>query len=180
MIDRTALGEPLNVVLDEQSDPALFKRWAEAGTANGTRLWMQLNHPGKQIPNLINKEPVAPSAVPLGSGLEKTFNTPRALTEPEIEELIRRFGWAAGRAKDWGFDGVQIHGAHGYLVNQFLSGHHNRRDDQWAAAWKIACVSCGKSIGRSVPRWGMTSPSASSSTPRISSAAALPRRNPCR
>ena len=134
MIDRSALGEPLNVVLDEQSDPALFKRWAAAGTANDTQLWMQLNHPGKQIPNLINKEPVAPSAVPLGSGLEKTFNTPRALTEPEIEELIRRFGWAAGRAKEWGFNGVQIHGAHGYLVNQFLSGHHNRRDDQWGGS----------------------------------------------
>ena len=134
MIDRNALGEPRNVVLDEQSDPELFRRWAEAGTANDTQLWMQLNHPGKQIPNLISKEPVAPSAIPLEGGLEKSFNCPRALTEPEIEELVRRFAWAAARAKEWGFTGVQIHGAHGYLVNQFLSGHHNRRDDRWGGS----------------------------------------------
>jgi 2,4-dienoyl-CoA reductase-like NADH-dependent reductase (Old Yellow Enzyme family) len=134
MIDRTALGEPKNVVLDEQSSSALFKRWAEAGTQNGTQLWMQLNHPGKQIPNLISKEPVAPSAIPLGSGLEKTFNCPRELTNDEIEALIQRFAYAAGRAKEWGFTGVQIHGAHGYLVNQFLSPHHNRRDDQWGGS----------------------------------------------
>ena len=134
MIDRTALGEPRNVVLDEQSDPALFRAWAEAGTRHGTQLWMQLNHPGKQIPNLINKEPVAPSAIPLGSGLEKSFNCPRALTGDEIEGLVRKFAYAAGRAKAWGFTGVQIHGAHGYLVNQFLSPHHNRRDDQWGGS----------------------------------------------
>jgi 2,4-dienoyl-CoA reductase-like NADH-dependent reductase (Old Yellow Enzyme family) len=134
MIDRTALGEPKNVVLDEQSDEQLFRQWAQAGTANDTQLWMQLNHPGKQIPNLICDEPVAPSAVPLSGGLEKTFNCPRELTAAEIEELVRRFAFAAGRAKDWGFSGVQIHGAHGYLVNQFLSGHHNRRDDEWGGS----------------------------------------------
>jgi 2,4-dienoyl-CoA reductase-like NADH-dependent reductase (Old Yellow Enzyme family) len=134
MIDRTALGEPKNVVLDEQSNPALFKCWAEAGTQNDTQLWMQLNHPGKQIPNLINKEPVAPSAIPLGSGLEKTFNCPRELTNEEIEVLIQRFAYAANRAREWGFTGVQIHGAHGYLVNQFLSPHHNRREDQWGGS----------------------------------------------
>jgi 2,4-dienoyl-CoA reductase-like NADH-dependent reductase (Old Yellow Enzyme family) len=134
MIDRTALGEPKNVVLDEQSDEQLFRQWAQAGTANDTQLWMQLNHPGKQIPNLICDEPVAPSAVPLSGGLEKTFNCPRELTAAEIEELVRRFAFAAGRAKDWGFSGVQIHGAHGYLVKQFLSGHHNRRDDEWGGS----------------------------------------------
>ena len=70
MINRSALGEPRNVVLDKRSDLSPFKRWAQAGTRNNTQLWMQLNHPGKQIPNFLNKEPVAPSAVPLGSGLD--------------------------------------------------------------------------------------------------------------
>ncbi|BFM16060.1 NADH:flavin oxidoreductase/NADH oxidase family protein [Maricurvus nonylphenolicus] len=134
MIDRNALGEPKNVVLDQQSDLGLFKRWAQAGTANDTQLWMQLNHPGKQIPNMLCKEPVAPSAVPLGNGLEDMFNPPRALTESEIENLIQRFAWAAKQAKDSGFSGVQIHAAHGYLVNQFLSPHHNRREDQWGGS----------------------------------------------
>jgi 2,4-dienoyl-CoA reductase-like NADH-dependent reductase (Old Yellow Enzyme family) len=71
MIDRTALGEPKNVVLDEQSDLRPFKAWAEAGTVNDSQLWAQLNHPGKQIPNFLSKEPVAPSAISLEGGLEK-------------------------------------------------------------------------------------------------------------
>ncbi|NOR20310.1 MAG: NADH oxidase [Xanthomonadales bacterium] len=134
MIDRNALGEPKNVVLDNRSELSVFKRWAEAGTQNDTQLWMQLNHPGKQIPNFLNKEPVAPSAVPLGGGLESTFNCPRELTEQEILQLVERFAWAAARAKECGFTGVQIHSAHGYLVNQFLSPHHNQRQDQWGGS----------------------------------------------
>jgi len=53
MIERTALGEPGNVVLDDQSDLSEFRRWAEAGKTNDTHIWMQLNHPGKQIPNFV-------------------------------------------------------------------------------------------------------------------------------
>ncbi|MFA0697906.1 NADH oxidase, partial [Vibrio sp. 10N.222.49.C9] len=78
MVDRSALGEPKNVVLDEQSDLSLFTEWASAGKQNGSQIWMQLNHPGKQIPKFLCDKPVAPSAISLGSGLEKGFNTPRA------------------------------------------------------------------------------------------------------
>ncbi|MFE8070381.1 NADH:flavin oxidoreductase/NADH oxidase family protein [Marinobacteraceae bacterium S3BR75-40.1] len=134
MIDRTALGEPRNVVLDEQSDLAPFRRWAEASQANGTQVWMQLNHPGKQIPSFLSKEPVAPSAIPLGKGLDKLFAKPRALEEAEIEAIIERFAVAARRAKEAGFNGVQIHGAHGYLVSQFLSPRHNHRTDNWGGS----------------------------------------------
>ncbi len=131
MIDRAALGEPANVALDRESDLAPFTRWADAGSANGAAVWMQLNHPGKQSPSFLVKQPVAPSAVPLGGGLERAFNPPRALTEGEIEAIVERFGDAAALAKKTGFMGVQIHGAHGYLVSQFLSPHHNRRTDAW-------------------------------------------------
>ena len=134
MIDRNALGEPKNVVLDEKSDLTIFKKWAEAGKQNGSHIWPQLNHPGKQIPNFLTKEPVAPSAIPLTRGLEKGFNTPRALTETEILEIIGKFATSAKLAKDAGFTGVQIHGAHGYLVSQFLSPRHNQRDDQWGGS----------------------------------------------
>lgn len=134
MIDRTALGEPRNVVLDKASDLAPFRRWAEVGHQNNAQLWMQLNHPGKQVPSFLSQQPVAPSAIPLSNGLENMFNCPRALTETEIIELIEKFTWAAQQAKDCGFSGVQIHAAHGYLVNQFLSPHHNRRDDQWGGS----------------------------------------------
>lgn len=134
MIDRNALGEPRNVVFDAKTDWGKVKQWAEASTVHGTDCWVQLNHPGKQSPKAINPDPVSPSAVPLGKGLDKFFNPPRELTETEIQDIIRRFAFAAGKAKEAGFTGVQIHGAHGYLVSQFLSPHHNRRQDQWGGS----------------------------------------------
>ena len=134
MIDRTALGEPKNVVLDEQSDLDAFRRWAKASQGSGATVWMQLNHPGKQIPKFLNSAPVAPSAVPLGGGLEASFACPRALHDNEIQAIIQRFANAARLAKETGFDGVQIHGAHGYLVSQFLSPHHNQRKDKWGGS----------------------------------------------
>ncbi|MCP4601381.1 MAG: NADH:flavin oxidoreductase/NADH oxidase family protein [Proteobacteria bacterium] len=131
MIDKSALGEPLNVVIEDESELEMLGEWARRGTQNDTQLWMQLNHPGKQSPKGLSPEPVAPSAVPLAKGLRKLFNTPRALAEAEIENLIERFARAAGIAKKAGFTGVQIHGAHGYLVSEFLSPRHNQREDQW-------------------------------------------------
>ena len=79
----------------------------------------------------LNKQTVSPSAIPFGKELNAFFATPRELTETEILEIIQRFGTTAAIAKKAGFSGVQIHGAHGYLVSQFLSGHHNQRSDQW-------------------------------------------------
>ena len=134
MIDRNALGEPKNVVLDEQSDLSEFKRWASAGKQNNTHIWPQLNHPGKQIPSFLNDEPVAPSAISLERGLEKAFSQPRALTEQEILDIIAKFALSAKLAKQAGFTGVQIHGAHGYLVSQFLSSRHNQRTDSWGGS----------------------------------------------
>jgi len=131
MIDRRALGEPNNVALEDESDLELLKQWADAGTRNGTQLWMQINHPGKQVPKGLNAESVAPSAIPFGKEIAAFFATPRELTEAEILDIIARFGRTAAIAQKAGFSGVQIHGAHGYLVSQFLSGHHNQRTDQW-------------------------------------------------
>lgn len=74
---------------------------------------------------------MAPSALPLGTGLEKVFNVPRELTRDEILSVVEKFATTARLVKAAGFDGVQIHGAHGYLVSQFLSPRHNQRDDDW-------------------------------------------------
>jgi len=134
MVDRRALGEPNNVALEDDRDAELLRAWAEAGTKNGTRLVMQLNHPGKQVPKSLNSESVAPSAVPFAKELAAFFPTPRALTHDEILDIVARFGRSAALAKAAGFSGVQIHGAHGYLVSQFLSPHHNRRDDEWGGS----------------------------------------------
>ncbi len=136
MIDANALGEPGNVVLETDEHLDRFRAWADAvHKANPqARLWMQINHPGKQSPKFLTPEPVAPSAVPLGKGLEASFAKPRALTETEIAALIERYATTARLAKAAGFDGVQIHGAHGYLVSQFLSPHHNQRTDDWGGS----------------------------------------------
>lgn len=96
--------------------------------AGNSKLFAQLNHGGRLCdPNIIHEQPVAPSKVRVRiDGI-----TPRELSEKEIEEVIDSFGDAALRAKKAEFDGVQIHAAHGYLINQFLSGHTNRRKDKW-------------------------------------------------
>lgn len=131
MIDRRALGEPNNVVIEDERDLALLTAWANAGTKNGTQLWMQINHPGKQSPKGLNAYNVAPSAIPFGAQFAPFFATPRELSDDDIVDIIRRFGRTAAIAKKAGFSGVQIHGAHGYLVSQFLSANHNKRTDQW-------------------------------------------------
>ncbi|PTX56419.1 2,4-dienoyl-CoA reductase-like NADH-dependent reductase (Old Yellow Enzyme family) [Litoreibacter ponti] len=136
MIDGRALGEPGNVVLEDDTPLAPFAEWVRAvhETSPETQLWMQINHPGKQSPKFLTPHPVAPSAVPLGPVLEAAFTPPRALEAGEIEGLITRFATTARRAREAGFDGVQIHGAHGYLISQFLSPHHNRRTDAWGGS----------------------------------------------
>ena len=134
MVDQRALGEARNVVIEKGiSDPSL-KSWAEAGKKNNTQIWVQLNHPGKQSPKFLSKVPVAPSAIPLKKPLSRVFNTPRALSDIEILEIIERFAYAAKVCKESGFTGVQIHGAHGYLVSQFLSPTHNQRIDKWGGS----------------------------------------------
>ncbi|MFJ1460758.1 nitroreductase family deazaflavin-dependent oxidoreductase [Nocardia sp. N2S4-5] len=129
MIDRTQLGEPGNVVIEDERHLDELTRWAKAAEDGGTPVWMQLNHPGRQAnPLATRNRPVAPSAVAPGiPGLP----VPRALTDTEITDLITRFATAARVAEAAGFDGVQIHGAHGYLVSQFLSPLANRRTDEW-------------------------------------------------
>jgi len=131
MIDRRAIGEPNNVAIEDESDLDALKRWAAAGTRGGTQLWMQINHPGKQAPKGLNRETVSPSAVPFRADMQAFFAVPRELTANEIEDLVRRYGRTAAIAKKAGFTGVQIHGAHGYLVSQFLSPLHNLRTDDW-------------------------------------------------
>ena len=134
MIDRRALGEPNNVAIEDDSDMPLLQRWAAAGQANGTQLWVQLNHPGRQSPKGLNAENVSPSAVPFSPALQAFFAPPRALTEDEIVALIQRFARSAGIVKRAGFSGVQIHAAHGYLISQFLSPLTNQRSDQWGGS----------------------------------------------
>ena len=111
----------------------MLKKWAKAGMQNDTLLIMQINHAGKQSPAVVNKTPLAPSAVPL-VGMDGFINLPRELSADEINGLIQQFVQTAKIAEQAGFSGVQIHAAHGYLISQFLSPHHNRRQDQWGGS----------------------------------------------
>jgi 2,4-dienoyl-CoA reductase-like NADH-dependent reductase (Old Yellow Enzyme family) len=129
MIDGRWLERPGNVVVEDGRGRAALADWARAGTAAGNHLWMQLSHPGRQTSRMSSSRPVAPSAV--GLRILGLFARPRALTPGEIEDVIRRFAATAAIARETGFTGVQVHGAHGYLLAQFLSPRANRRDDEW-------------------------------------------------
>lgn len=134
MIDRRALGEPGNVVIEDEADLPVLRQWAEAATAQGASIWVQLNHPGKQSTKGLNAFNLAPSAVPFREDMAAFFETPREATTSEIQDIIERFGRSAAICKKAGFSGVEIHGAHGYLISQFLSPHHNRRSDEWGGS----------------------------------------------
>lgn len=106
-----------------------LKKIPDAVHKNDSKIFMQLVHGGRQcFPQLLGgDQPIAPSAVYDPS----TKITPRQMTNEQIWEIIDAFGYAARRAMQAGFDGIQLHGAHGYLISGFLSPHTNRRDDYW-------------------------------------------------
>lgn len=105
-----------------------LKKLAKVIHGNGSKTMMQLNHAGSAaLEEVIGTTPVAPSAV----ANPRRGDRPRELTRQEIAEIIEAFQNAARRAKETGFDGVEIHSAHGYLLNQFLSPLTNRRSDEY-------------------------------------------------
>ena len=135
-IDRDHLERPGNVIIQGPQDEAAMaglRAMASAGRRAGGHIWMQISHAGRQTQVTVNPHPKAPSAVAVGLP-GKQFGLPEALTEPEILDLVERFGHAAEVAQATGFTGVQIHAAHGYLLSQFLSPRANLRSDQWGGS----------------------------------------------
>ena len=132
-VDYRNLEHPGNVVIQGEQGAeqlAALRNWSAAAKEHGAHVWMQLSHAGRQTHRYVNPTPKAPSAIPLSiPGIK--FGTPVALTHDEIVDLIARFADAAAIARETGFDGVQLHGAHGYLFSQFLSPLSNHRDDDW-------------------------------------------------
>lgn len=131
MIDRRALGEPGNVVIEDERDFAILQKWAKSVIEQGSQLWAQLNHPGKQSPKGLNVRNISASSVPFGAEMQSLFANPDEATHDEIIDIIQRFGRSAAICKKAGFSGVEIHAAHGYLINQFLSPLHNLRNGEW-------------------------------------------------
>jgi 2,4-dienoyl-CoA reductase-like NADH-dependent reductase (Old Yellow Enzyme family) len=133
IVDANHLERPGNVVIDREPDAAMraaLARWAQVATRNGNHFWAQISHAGRQTLKIVNPHPGAPSAVKLGLPGGQ-FGQPVALTVPEIEEIVRRFGVCAAAVKTAGFTGVQVHAAHGYLLSEFLSPRSNLRTDRY-------------------------------------------------
>ncbi len=133
MVDERYIGEPGNVVVEDRRHWDDLVEWASIVKSEGSVALVQINHPGRQTPRSLVSKPVAPSAIPV-AGMAGTFATPRALTGDEITEIIQRYATTARLVTEAGFDGVQIHGAHGYLVSQFLSPLANQRTDEWGGS----------------------------------------------
>jgi 2,4-dienoyl-CoA reductase-like NADH-dependent reductase (Old Yellow Enzyme family) len=136
LVDPRYLEAPGNVVIDPgigREARTALAAFAKAARTSGARVVMQLSHAGRQTPKLVSQRPIAPSAVALdmpGRSLYP-FAPPRGMTVEEIHDTIARFAHAARIARETGFDGVQVHAAHGYLISQFLSPLTNRREDEW-------------------------------------------------
>ena len=106
-------------------------RMAEVIHAHGAAFALQLHHAGRiSSPQVLGRTPLAPSPIPRGPG----FPVPKEMTREEIQEAVADFGAAARRAKQAGLDAVEIHGAHGYLIHQFLSPTSNRRKDAYGGS----------------------------------------------
>jgi 2,4-dienoyl-CoA reductase-like NADH-dependent reductase (Old Yellow Enzyme family) len=135
-VDRRYLERAGNIAIDgpqDRSQLAALEAMADAGTTSGAHLWMQISHAGRQTPKLVATEPVGPSEIPVALPGGR-FGKPRALSGDEIRDVIERFAFVAGVAKQAGFTGVQVHGAHGYLLSEFLSPRVNVRDDEWGGS----------------------------------------------
>lgn len=134
MVDGRAFVEPRNAVLESDRFLAAYRLWADAAHAHGSRIVMQINHPGRVAVLPLLKRPLGPSAVGLDLPAMNILRVPRALTVAQIREQIERYATTAALAVRAGFDGVQVHAAHGYLLSQFLSPLANIRTDAWGGS----------------------------------------------
>lgn len=135
MIDGRALTGPGGVVLEAGTPLERFSEWAAAARSGGAQVWMQINHPGRQVQINMGGTAWAPSSVALDLGKHsKLFVQPKAMSEAEIAETVDRFAATAQAAERAGFTGVQVHAAHGYLLSQFLSPLTNQRTDAWGGS----------------------------------------------
>jgi len=140
---------------DDRFIPGL-SRLAEAIKRHGAKAAIQLHHAGRQTSSkLTGNQPVAPSPIPVTGGEQ-----PRELAVSEIAVLVTRFAEAAERAKKAGFDGVEIHGAHGYIISGFLSSLSNHRQDAYGgsvesrARFLLEVIKAIRDkVGREYPVW---------------------------
>lgn len=132
MVDGRYKESSGNIVIEDDSGLEALQSLTANGLRGGNHLWAQINHAGRQSTIFSTFKPIAPSAVQLKKLM--LFAKPRAMTIDEIENVIDRFVNTAKLCKKAGFTGVQIHAAHGYLINQFLSPKTNLRTDVYGGS----------------------------------------------
>ncbi|HLG30092.1 MAG TPA: NADH:flavin oxidoreductase [Candidatus Brocadiales bacterium] len=141
-------------IYDDKFIPA-YKKLTKRVHKYKTKIALQIAHGGRQTkPKICGCIPIAPSAITdSSSGI-----TPKAMNENDIRNIIKCFGQAARRAKEAGFDGVQLHAAHGYLLSEFISPYTNRRTDKWGGSIENrtrilleVLKECRKEVGRDYP-----------------------------
>ena len=112
-----------------------FKKLAEESKAHGSLVVGQVSHPGRQVADSIQNHPVSASDVQLeGDIMGMHFAKPRPASSEDIEQIVEGFAHAAEYLHAAGYDGIQLHGAHGYLLAQFLASSTNKRTDQYGGS----------------------------------------------
>ena len=135
MVDHLAMTGPGGLVLEQNTDITAFAELARLSKQNNCKVVMQINHPGRQVFKKMGGKVLSASSVALNMGKHShLFGVPRAMTQSDINDVITRFTQTAQQAEKAGFNGVQIHAAHGYLLAQFLSPLTNKRDDKWGGS----------------------------------------------
>lgn len=135
MVDHLAMTGPGGVALEKNTDLTPFANWATAAKSQHCKAIMQINHPGRQVFKKLGGKVLSASNIALNMGKHSgMFSQPKAMTEQEIQDVINRFATTALKAEQAGFDGVEIHAAHGYLISQFLSPLTNKRSDHWGGS----------------------------------------------
>ncbi|MEU3278613.1 NADH:flavin oxidoreductase/NADH oxidase family protein [Streptomyces antibioticus] len=135
MVHAEALTGPAGVVLDAHAPLEPFTEWAKAGKSGGGAIWMQINHPGRQVASDMPGVVWGPTDIGVSLGKHSgRFGRPTAMTARQIADTVTRYAVTARRADEAGFDGVEIHAAHGYLLSQFLSPLVNKRTDRWGGS----------------------------------------------
>lgn len=125
---------PLNAPYSGERFEA-FKEMAAAGKAHGCLMVAQVSHPGRQTEQRLQKNPLSASDIQLeGEVMGMHFAKPHAATQDEINDIINRFAYAAEWLHKAGYDGIELHGAHGYLLAQFLSQTTNKRTDNYGGS----------------------------------------------
>lgn len=130
------IGDMTVTQKDQPSGPRFeaFQELASGAKADGSLIVAQVTHPGRQLPAKIRKDTISASAIPLNSKENSEYAVPREATQADIDHVVAGFIHAAEYLAAAGFDGMELHSAHGYLLSQFLSRTTNKRTDAYGGS----------------------------------------------